>query len=243
MSRDSFFDHGFLSKVLRFIATGNLLPLREQHLVDCNWSILLATVAHGQRLYLPRRTPCARSPVTDTPRTWARTLCSSISGTSSTLALSRLARSLMATCSYNSVDWHGPREDFGAVESCLCPESGANASLWVGLTMTSPALREGLQNLENDHSDRCLTGSTRNGTHHRVLPPVGCNGVDPGGLHKNSKKVDERGRMQKIYDRTEKPIVYRSLAKTSDERLSRICFIVLYFVAEKSFRADSGLLL
>ena len=38
------------------------------------------------------------------------------------------------------------------------------------------------KNLENDHSDRCLTGSTKNGTRHRVLPPVGGNGVDPGGL-------------------------------------------------------------
>ena len=46
------------------------------------------------------------------------------------------------------------------------------------------------KNLENDYSGRCPTGSTRKGTHHRVLPPVGGNGVDPGGLH-NSKKVDE----------------------------------------------------
>ena len=43
--------------------------------------------------------------------------------------------------------------------------------------------------LEHDHSDRCHSGSTRNGTHHRVLPPVGGNGVDPGGLQNNSKKV------------------------------------------------------
>ena len=35
------------------------------------------------------------------------------------------------------------------------------------------------------------------GTHHRVLPPVGGNGVDPGGLH-NSKKVYKRGRMQRF---------------------------------------------
>ena len=33
----------------------------------------------------------------------------------------------------------------------------------------------------------------------------------------------------KVYDRTEQPVVYRSLGKTSDERLSRIYFIVLYF--------------
>ena len=42
------------------------------------------------------------------------------------------------------------------------------------------------------------TGSIRNGTRHRVVPPVGGNGVDPGGLPKNSKKVDERGRMQRF---------------------------------------------
>ena len=50
----------------------------------------------------------------------------------------------------------------------------------------------------NDHSDRCRIGSTRNGTRHRVPPPVGGNGVDPGDLPKNSKKVDERGRMQRF---------------------------------------------
>ena len=34
----------------------------------------------------------------------------------------------------------------------------------------------------------------------------------------------------------------RSLGKTTDERLSRICFIVRYFVAIGSFTADGGLL-
>ena len=33
---------------------------------------------------------------------------------------------------------------------------------------------------------------------HRVLPPLGGNGQNPGGLHKNSKKVDERGCMQRL---------------------------------------------
>ena len=47
------------------------------------------------------------------------------------------------------------------------------------------------KHLENDYSDRCHTGSTRNDTHLRVLLPVGGNGVDPGGLHRNSKKVDK----------------------------------------------------
>ena len=46
----------------------------------------------------------------------------------------------------------------------------------------------------------------------------------------------------KVYDRTVQPVVYRSLGKTSDERLSRIYFIVIYFVADGSFTADGGLL-
>ena len=33
------------------------------------------------------------------------------------------------------------------------------------------------------------TGSTSNGKRHRVLPPLGGTGVNPGGLPKNSKKV------------------------------------------------------
>ena len=43
----------------------------------------------------------------------------------------------------------------------------------------------------------------------------------------------------KVNDRTGQPVVYRSLAKTSDEWLSRIHF---YFVADGSFTADDGLL-
>ena len=52
------------------------------------------------------------------------------------------------------------------------------------------------KNLENDNSGPCPTGSTRNGTNHRVLPPVGGNGVVPGGLPKNSKKVKKRGKQR-----------------------------------------------
>ena len=44
------------------------------------------------------------------------------------------------------------------------------------------------KNLENDHSGRCLTGSTRKGTYHRNFRPRGGNGVYVGGLH-NSQKV------------------------------------------------------
>ena len=36
------------------------------------------------------------------------------------------------------------------------------------------------------------------GNRHRVLPPLGGNGVNPGGLPKNSKKVNERGCMQRF---------------------------------------------
>ena len=46
----------------------------------------------------------------------------------------------------------------------------------------------------------------------------------------------------KVHDRTGQPVVYRSLGETSDERLSRIYFIVLYFVAVGSITADGGLL-
>ena len=56
--------------------------------------------------------------------------------------------------------------------------------------------------------------------------------MDPGGLRMHAK----------VYDRTVQPVVYRSLGKTSDERLSRIYFIVLYFVVDRSFTADGGLL-
>ena len=45
-----------------------LSPLNKKHLVDCNMVESAAKVAHGQRLRLPRRTPCARSAVTHTPR-------------------------------------------------------------------------------------------------------------------------------------------------------------------------------
>ena len=48
-------------------------------------------------------------------------------------------------------------------------------------------------------------------------------------------------RMQaKVCDRTEQPIVYRTLAKTSDEWLSRIYSILLQI---DRFTADGGLLL
>ena len=43
----------------------------------------------------------------------------------------------------------------------------------------------------------------------------------------------------KVYDQTEQPVVYRSLGKISDVRLSRIYYILLQF---GSFTVDGGLL-
>ena len=94
----------------------------------------------------------------------------------------------------------------------------------------------------DDHSGRCPTGSTRNGTHHRVLPPVGGNGVDPGGLHKNSKKVDKRGCMQRFVIERRKPGVFGLWIKPQTNGFHEFVFIVLYFVADGSFTADGGLL-
>ena len=37
--------------------------------------------------------------------------------------------------------------------------------------------------------NQCHSGSIKNGTNHRVLPPVGGNGAIHGGAHDNSKKV------------------------------------------------------
>ena len=66
--------------------------------------------------------------------------------------------------------------------------------------------------------------------------------MDPGGLLKKSKKVNKRGCMQRLMIERSSPLSTDFLAKTSDERLSRISFIVLYFVADSSFTADGGLL-
>ena len=39
--------------------------------------------------------------------------------------------------------------------------------------------------LEDNNSVPCHAGSTKNGDRHRVLPPLGGNGENPGGLPKN----------------------------------------------------------
>ena len=70
----------------------------------------------------------------------------------------------------------------------------------VVLTSTKRCLHEIVytEHLEANNSGPCLIGSIRNGNRHRVLPPLGGNGVDLGGLPKNSKKVDERGCVQRF---------------------------------------------
>ena len=48
-------------------------------------------------------------------------------------------------------------------------------------------------------------------------PPPGGNGGNLGGLPKNSKKVNKRGCKQRFAIERGQPVVYRTLAKTSDE--------------------------
>ena len=69
-------------------------------------------------------------------------------------------------------------------------------TFWLQQTLPTSNRLHQTENLENDNSGPCPTGSIKNGNRHRVLPPLGGNGVDPGGLPENSKKIDERGCMQ-----------------------------------------------
>ena len=89
------------------------------------------------------------------------------------------------------------------------------------LTSTKRCLHQAVytKNLENDHSGPCHIGSTRNGTHHRVLLPICGNGLDPGGFPRNSKKVDERGCTQMLMMERDSLFFYRFLGCTSDELL------------------------
>ena len=59
--------------------------------------------------------------------------------------------------------------------------------------------------------------------------------MDPGGLPKISKKVIEKGGMQRF-------MIERGNPLSTDLWVSRIYFIVLYVVADRSFTADGGLL-
>ena len=88
----------------------------------------------------------------------------------------------------------------------------------------------------------CHTGSTSNGNHHGVLPPFGGNRVDPRGLPKNSKKVNQRGCMQRFMIERCNPLSTDLWVKPQTNGLHEFIFIVLYFVADRSFTADGGLL-
>ena len=58
------------------------------------------------------------------------------------------------------------------------------------------------------------------------------------GLHKNSKKVDKCGRMQRFMIERGNP-----LCSVFSENLRRMAFMNLFsFVADRSFTADGGLL-
>ena len=52
----------------------------------------------------------------------------------------------------------------------------------------------------NDHSGRCLAGP--------IIEFFGGNGVDPGGLHQNSKKVDKKDACKDLWQNGEKPVVF-----------------------------------
>ena len=79
-------------------------------------------------------------------------------------------------------------------------------------------------------------GSTSNGDRHRVLPPLGGNGVDPGGLPENSKKVNERGCMQRFMIERSNPLSTELWRKPQ----TNVIHEFIYFVADGSFTADGG---
>ena len=63
--------------------------------------------------------------------------------------------------------------------------------------------------LENDTSGKCRSGSISNDTNHRVLLPVGGNGVVLGGVHNNLKKINKlRLHAKFFFDRTGIPVVF-----------------------------------
>ena len=57
------------------------------------------------------------------------------------------------------------------------------------------------ENLEKDNSSQCHSGSIKTGTNDRVLPPIGGNGVIPGGAHDDKKKVHKRAYVQSMIER------------------------------------------
>ena len=112
------------------------------------------------------------------------------------------------------------------------------ALMYIGSKMTLHTLTDYTKNLENDNSGLCHSGSISNGTNHRVLPPVGGNGVVPGGVHNNSRKVDKWGCMQS--DMIERENL---LCLVFSHNLKRVDFQDFFrFVAVGSLTADSSLL-
>ena len=92
--------------------------------------------------------------------------------------------------------------------------------------------------LEDNNSSQCSTGSTRNGNRHRVLPPPGGNGQNPGGLPKNSKKVKKEAASKGLRSNG----VTRYL-QNFGKNLRQMAFKnSFYFVTDGSFTADVGLL-
>ena len=78
------------------------------------------------------------------------------------------------------------------------------------------------------NSSPFLTGSTNNGDQHRVLPLLGGNGKNPGGLPKNSQKVkkEERGKQRLVIDRGN-PLfteLWRKLQKNGFQEFNLFCY-------------------
>ena len=69
--------------------------------------------------------------------------------------------------------------------------------------------------MEENNLRPLLTGRTNNGSRHRVRPLHGGNGKTPGGLLKKIRKSSKR--QAKSWERTVRPVVYSTLAKTSED--------------------------
>ena len=65
------------------------------------------------------------------------------------------------------------------------------------------------KNLENNNSGQCHSGNIKNGTNHRVLPPVGGNGAIPGGAFYYLIESPQMSLRAKRHDRSGKPVVCR----------------------------------
>ena len=94
------------------------------------------------------------------------------------------------------------------------------------------------EKLEDDNSDLRPTGSTNNGNRRRVLPQLGGKGVNPGGLLKNSKKVNGRGCMQRFTIERSNPLSKDLWRKPQTNDFHEF----IYFGTDRSSTADGGLL-